>query len=216
MKRSESERIAVVYLAAGFSKRMGRPKQSLAWPDGNGYLGGEALRAALRSQEMNRIYIVVRPDDELIWMPEQALLDDRCMVVPCSSAVEGLSSSLQAGVAAAEEAHAEAVVVILGDQPFIDSNHLDSLVRCWRQSLGLDYAASLDEDVMKPPVLLASSLYEAAYMLRGDEGARRLLGDGALRGAFVRAEPHFFYDVDTAEDWDKVCKWRDQGLVSGT
>lgn len=108
---------------------------------------------------------------------------------------EGMATSLQAGVRAAADAGHEAVVVGLGDQPFVRPS-------AWRA------VASADDD---RPVMVATydgrrgnpvRLHRSVWALLptvGDEGARvlfrelpDLVGEVACEGASV--------DVDTVED----------------
>lgn len=99
----------------------------------------------------------------------------------------GLSASLRAGLAALGEA-STAAVVLLGDMPLVTPGLIDALVRGWGDVPGADAAVPVTaESGRGNPVLLARSVFAAAGRLTGDEGARRLLRDPALRVVEVPA-----------------------------
>jgi molybdenum cofactor cytidylyltransferase len=114
--------------------------------------------------------------------------------VLCEDWHEGQSASLRRGLAAL--ADADAVLVVLGDQPGITASAIDAVL-----------AEGGDEDAVRAtydgfpghPVLLRRALLDRAGQLRGDSGFRDL-----LRGARVRevevghlADPA---DIDTREE----------------
>jgi molybdenum cofactor cytidylyltransferase len=87
---------------------------------------------------------------------------------------EGLSSSLKAGFAASPP-EAGAVIVLLGDMPFITANLIDELVSAW-QSTGRPAALIPISDGRRGnPVVLSRMLEAAVRELSGDAGAGRIL-----------------------------------------
>ena len=115
-------------------------------------------------------------------------------VVVCEDWAEGQAASLRAGLAAL--AGADAVVVVLGDQPGITAEAVRAIV-----------AADGDEDAVRAvydgtpghPVLLRRPLLERAGELRGDTGFRDLLESATVREVEVGglADPA---DIDTREE----------------
>ena len=95
-------RVVAVVLAAGFSKRLGVPKQSIVWK-------GETLleRAVRIAREAVGEVVVVTSENN----PEAA---------------EGMASSIRTGV---REAGADArLLITLCDQPLVTADHLRALV----------------------------------------------------------------------------------------
>lgn len=122
------------------------------------------------------------------------LLPPRVTRVDNGEWADGIASSLVAGVAAAEQAGHHAVVIGLGDQPFVTSD-------AWRE-VGLSTRAPIVvatyDGKRRNPVRLASAVWPLLDRT-GDEGARSLMrrrpdlvGEVACTGTAA--------DVDTLED----------------
>jgi molybdenum cofactor cytidylyltransferase len=113
----------------------------------------------------------------------------------------GLASSLSAGLLAIPRDVA-GVLVLLGDMPLIEPRLVDALIEAFLAREGALAAIPLTEGRRGNPVLLGRGLFEAAMRLRGDEGARKLIG--ALNEAeLVEVEAPDMgvtFDVDTPED----------------
>ncbi|WP_127529755.1 nucleotidyltransferase family protein [Paenibacillus kobensis] len=212
-------RVAGVLLAAGSSRRMGKPKLALRWPDGRsvGSVSFRQLRMTLQ-----KTIVVVRTDDSLGWLHDELVRmraqpggTDSCMIVRCAEAeTEGMAASLRAGVLAASRLGADGALIALADQPFAGCRLMHKLVHAFQASGGADWAAASDTDGAKPPVVLSSSLFPRVQQLSGDEGARKLLKDPFSRGVLVQAEPGCFMDIDTPDDWLRAERMR-AGLDSG-
>lgn len=108
----------------------------------------------------------------------------------------GLSTSLVRGVAALP-ATADAVLILLCDQPAITGGDLDALVAAWRVEPALIAAAGFSDRV-GPPVIIPREFWPQLAALRGDQGARSLLEWHAEHTTVVM--PHAALDVDTPED----------------
>jgi molybdenum cofactor cytidylyltransferase len=113
----------------------------------------------------------------------------------------GLASSLRVGLSATPPDVA-GVLVLLGDMPLIDPRLADALIEAFLAREGALAAIPLTEGRRGNPVLLGRGLFEAAMRLKGDEGARKLIG--ALNEAeLVEVEVSDMgvtFDVDTPED----------------
>lgn len=108
----------------------------------------------------------------------------------------GLSTSLVQGVAALPPA-ADAVLILLCDQPAITEGDLDALIAGWQVEPALIAAAGFS-DRLGPPVIIPREFWPQLAALRGDQGARSLLEWHAEHTTVVM--PHAALDVDTPED----------------
>ena len=108
--------IAGVILAAGMSKRMGSPKQLLKL--GDKYLLQLVVEAAVKSK-LEKIYLVLGYQHERILGKLHGLRKNpKIEILHNPGFEEGMSSSVKYGVGAAQSEF-DAVMFLLGDQPFV-------------------------------------------------------------------------------------------------
>lgn len=107
-----------------------------------------------------------------------------------SAAETGQSHSLHLAVHAAEAASAKALLITLGDMPFVSAGHIAKLV----VQDGL--AASHDGHQSMPPALFPRSCWPDLLHATGDSGARALLG----RAKLVTAPADELRDIDVTAD----------------
>jgi molybdenum cofactor cytidylyltransferase len=159
--------IVALVLAAGSSRRMGRPKQLLE-------IGGEALiRRAVRqaaSAGVDQTVVVVGPYRAEI---ERALADADVRLVDNPDHLTGMASSLRAGLRALD-AEVEAVIVMLADQPFQGPEVLTGLIAAYRAS-GQPIVAPLFAGRRGNPVLFDRSLFAELAAQQGDQGGREVI-----------------------------------------
>ena len=109
----------------------------------------------------------------------------------------GLGGSI-AAAARAVAGSADALLLLLADQPLITAEHLRTLISTWNGS-PRHIAATAFAGTTGPPAIFPARYFPALAALSGDRGARPVL---AAAGADVRAvlfEPAAV-DVDRAED----------------
>ena len=187
--------VAGIVLAAGRSRRLGRPKQLLP-------LHGEPLlRHTVRhglASSLDAVTVVVGFEADAV---RAALADLPVSVIVNPDAACGQSTSLRAGLSAIAP-HMAAVVVLLGDQPGIDPEVIDALIAAWRESAAPVVAPSY-RDGIGNPVLFARGVFPELLALAGDTGARRIVhaheASGQLRLVPID-QPHP-QDVDTEADY---------------
>jgi molybdenum cofactor cytidylyltransferase len=190
--------IAAIVLAAGGSRRLGRPKQLERWGDTT--LLGHVL-------EQVRRY----PVDES-WVVLGAGIDDVMQQVDLSDFgivenpewEEGLASSLRVGLdALTRMSKAEAAFIVLGDQPDLPEDIPAKLVAAWRSSRSLA-AVPKYRYSWGNPVLVSRELWPRLMSLTGDEGARRLLQAHPewVEEVWVESLPP--RDVDTQRDVEEL------------
>jgi CTP:molybdopterin cytidylyltransferase MocA len=154
-------------LAAGAGARFGEPKQ-LAVLRGRPLL--EHSLRTLAGSALERRLVVLGSAAERI-LAEVDLHGAEPVV--CEEWKRGQAASLAAGIRAASGA--EAVVIILGDQPLISPAAIERVIgaRGW----GAVAVRATYGGAPGHPVLLEHELFASALRLRGDAGARALLED---------------------------------------
>ncbi len=187
-----------IYLAAGESRRMGRDKRYL--PYRQLPLGSLALNEALQS-ELSQVIVVTRKEDSLDWL--QCKSPGKWSRVDCLRASEGQGFSIQCGLKKAIKAKADAVMILLADQPFINREVINSLIDSYKKDPGCFYIAAGMRQIPMPPVLFSSECFPYLQKLKGDQGARKIIrGELFTKGKIIEFhEPLLFFDVDTEEDY---------------
>ncbi|WP_017436121.1 NTP transferase domain-containing protein [Saccharococcus caldoxylosilyticus] len=192
-------RIIGIYLAAGQSRRMGMDKRSL--PFSGNTLGDAALKAAVLSL-ISHVLVVVPPDDTLTWLAPELAKHKKCTIIRCFDCSRGQAHSLRCGIKRAMQMQAEAIVILLADQPFITEAVINELIQLYEQYQA-DYISFTNNGIVMPPVLFARSTFFDLLLLDGDEGARKLLRNQSRWKGITQESTteKIFFDIDTKEDY---------------
>ena len=183
--------IVGVLLAAGFSRRFGADKRWQPLADGTplALASARKLRAACAE-----VVVVLRPEDAVLAEAVAAL---GCQPLPFAGVVEGMGSSLAAGVAASREA--EGWLVALADMPAIAPATYALLVAGLRQ--GAPLIAPSHQGQRGHPVGFSRHWRDELLALHGDQGARSLLQTHAVALQRVAVDdPGILLDIDAPAD----------------
>jgi xanthine/CO dehydrogenase XdhC/CoxF family maturation factor/CTP:molybdopterin cytidylyltransferase MocA len=200
-----SEESAVVILAAGGSRRLGRPKQ-LVEIEGQS-LVRRAAETAL-SAGSGSVHVVVGAEIDRV----RTALDGLPVELVVNEAWrEGVASSIRAAIEAIErrDRPVETLTLMLCDQPGVDADVLRRLLDAYRMTRAPVVASRYPEGP-GVPALFHAELFSALKSLDGDVGARQLIRH--LDREVVTIPFAVLGDVDTAED---VARLVGEG-VSGT
>lgn len=188
------ENLAILVLAAGQASRMGRAKQLLPFQGQPLLLHSIQQTAPLHTGYLHVVLgahcaaIVPLLPEGLPWSenPDWAT---------------GMSSSIRCGIEAIERdfPQADAVLILLADQPFIRSAQLQEMIDLfYAQSPPILVAAYAER--IGVPALFERALFPVLKALQGDKGARQVFQqwkDTLLRYPLPEAE----IDIDTPEDY---------------
>jgi molybdenum cofactor cytidylyltransferase len=115
---------------------------------------------------------------------------------------EGMGTSLAAGVSALPP-ECDAAVVLLGDQPCVTAEVIDTLIGAYRRT-GKPIVASRYGDVAGAPTLIGATLFNEARRLDGDIGGRFLIQRHPDLVEEVQVPPSAAVDVDTPEEFARL------------
>ena len=192
-------RVAVL-LAAGASRRMGRPKLDLAF-------GGETMLSRslrnLLAAGLDRVLVVLASDGEARSEFHEAQDDERVEVVVNPDSKNGLASSLRCGLERLPR-ETRVVLIALADKPLVKPVTIRMLTGMFDEA-GARIAHPVYRGEQGHPVLFVAELVEELLTLSGDRGGKSLLTrhhDEVLEIAVD--DPGVCIDIDTPEDYEKA------------
>lgn len=196
-------RLFAVIPAAGFSRRMGRPKLLLPWGESTVI---EHLLAALSHPRIVTRCVVCRRDDvELARVVDQA---GGWVIQPAVDPPE-MKDSVLAALAEIERrwhpAPDEGWVLCPGDQPLIPPGILQPLIAAWDAGRA-EVQIPRHGGRKGHPVVFRWQLHGEILALRADEGLNALVRNPSRRIEYVDLDvPGILVDLDTPEDY---AHWR--------
>lgn len=187
-----AERIAIALLAAGRSVRFGKADKLTADLAGRPLIAWAA--EAGRSLGAAHHLLVTGPDRAIDAgaLGYHLLINDQPQ--------DGMASSLRIAALAAEQAGADALLILLADVPFVTPEHLGRLIAAFREDGVRPVFTSASGGVPQPPALFPAVLFTALQGMEGDKGARGLAADATL----IEAGEASLLDVDTPDDLERA------------
>jgi molybdenum cofactor cytidylyltransferase len=189
---ADTDKVYAIILAAGASSRMGSPKQLLEWRN---LPLLERVISNARSLLNERISVVLGAHNEAI----QTAIDlGAVATIVNPDWQEGMASSIRVGVNALP-ASAEAVLILLCDQPLVNATHLQSLLVAWQQA-PTHIVASQYHHSVGVPALFPAEFFQHLLALKGDRGAKSILRQFECRLLKIPL-PEAELDIDCADDF---------------
>ena len=190
--------ISAVILAAGRAERMG--EQKLFLPLGGKPVLQWVLESALAS-DLNEIICVTRDFGPV--RRQINLADERLFWLLNYAADRGQSTSVIAGLWAANQ-ECDGVMFLVGDQPLISKELINSLIEKFDDSSALIVAPKFNGQA-RNPVLFRRQLFPELLKLTGDRGGRALLEKHRQKTLLVEWQDELpFLDIDRPEDYEKL------------
>jgi molybdenum cofactor cytidylyltransferase len=116
---------------------------------------------------------------------------------------DGQSTSLRVGVAELQ-AETDAVLVLLGDQPFVTAEIIDLIIGHWLATKAAIVAPRY-QGQRGNPVLFSRLVIPELLAVTGDQGARTLLAARSAEIAYVDCDdPRPLIDIDTPEEYARL------------
>lgn len=188
-------RVFAVVLAAGKSQRFGGIKQ-LADFEGERLV----MRAARSARECCSRHSVLVTGYRAADV--SAAAGDYCQFLLVNEHYEqGIGASIALAARALGDS-ADAILLILADQPLVASDHLINMLTLWSGDDD-EIVATAFGDSKGPPVLLPRATFPDLKNLSGDLGARSLFSDDRYRLRTIRYDAAGL-DVDTRKDLERA------------
>ncbi len=186
--------IAALLLAAGQSRRMGSDNKLLAVIDGKPMV--RHVVETLQASEVDDILMVTGHDaDNVI----KTVWDLGIPSVQNPDFADGLSTSLKVGFEILS-ARADAIVVCLGDMPFVTAQSLNKLIKAFDPAAGKSIVVPTTAGKRGNPVLLSVQYLPDVMAITGDMGAKAVINsnDHAIESVEIDSS-EIFTDIDTPE-----------------
>ncbi|WP_129631491.1 nucleotidyltransferase family protein [Candidatus Oscillochloris fontis] len=190
--------IPALLLAAGSSRRMGQPKQLLAWQGQP--LVRHVARQALAARAVERVIVVLGAAAPQV-RTALAGLGPRLTLIENPAYATGQASSLRVGLAALP-AQSAAVLVLLVDQPLVTPGLIDHLIAAYRAQPDALALVPTYQGQRGTPTILGREMFDHLRELDGDVGARAVFAAYPDRVCRVAVDdPAVVVDLDTPADY---------------
>ncbi|WP_445957265.1 nucleotidyltransferase family protein [Yeosuana sp.] len=193
-------KLGVLILAAGNSSRMGVPKQLLKWKGTN--LLQHTINVVNEVNSEN--VLVLGANFEKI---ERNIKTDDIAVLFNENWKNGLGSSIVVGVNYIKESfpNIESVLIMLADQPLIDSNFLKELISIQSLNTNKIICTLYQNNRFGVPAIFNKTYFEDLLQLKDDKGAKELIQKYSnevmsLNGINLTS------DIDTLTDYEELYK----------
>lgn len=204
---------AAIILAAGSSSRMGSGRHKLLLPLDDRPVLAHVIDATLGSQARPIIIVLGHQASEVRLQIKPYTTHPDITLVDNTDYLQGMSTSMRKGVQVllsqgykkqAFPYQVDSVLIVLGDQPMITSQVIDTLIIAYRTT-GKRIIAPLYDGKRGSPVLFEVSLFPELMEVTGDEGGRAILERHRQEVELIEmGNTPANYDVDTWEAYQQV------------
>ncbi len=204
---STSHQTAAIILAAGSSSRMGGGRHKLLLPLHDRPVLAHVLDAVLASQARPVVLVLGHQAEQVRTHIATYTSHPDLNIIENTDYLQGMSTSMRLGIQALQsysytkspESEMDSALVLLGDQPLITAQDIDTLIATYRTS-GKRIVAPTYEGKRGNPILFDASLFPELLKVTGDEGGRSVLERHRDEIATIEmGNPLANIDVDT---WD--------------
>jgi molybdenum cofactor cytidylyltransferase len=179
-------KILCALLAAGQATRFGGNKVEAML--GGAMLGTYAAQTLINAQ-VSDVIAITRSDTTAFneWFAERGFA-----LITNDNPSRGLSSSIALAASAAQAGNYDALMIVLGDMPYVPVDHLRALAGSFVQRS----IVTLCGETRMPPAIFPASAFAALIALTGESGARDLLHDADT----ICTDSGDLFDIDTVDD----------------
>jgi molybdenum cofactor cytidylyltransferase len=193
-------KISAIILAAGNSSRLGHPKQLV------GYQGKTLIERIIETalSATDEVIVVLGANSEKITSVLTPLVvnnEKRVKIVENIYWQEGMASSIKTGMQVIRN-EVKGVLLLLSDQPFVDSELLQTMVQNFAKNDQKIIACRYREQ-LGVPILYPNLFFSQLNQLTGVGGAKSILSDNL--GSIITVDfPAGIFDIDTPQDLEML------------
>ena len=157
----------------------------------------------LLASDVDEIIVVLGHESDRV---KEAIGEREVKLVENLQYRNGLSTSVNAGLAAISSG-ASAIMIYLADQPLIEPEEVNYLIRSFAE------AENANKSIVVPffrgqrgnPVLVSSSFKDSIHAVSGETGCRRVIKEnpGQVLAVEMHSD-HVVRDTDTIEDYERL------------
>jgi molybdenum cofactor cytidylyltransferase len=185
----------IIILAAGESKRLGQPKQNLVFRGKT--LLQRAIDTALDSA-CSPVIVVLGANKEQISIQPRTKIS----ILQNPDWPEGMASSIRLAIHEMMKQGADSTIIMLCDQPFVTAELLNTMLQTQKDT-AKPIVACAYKGTTGAPVLFRKTIFQQLLLLKGHEGAKKILQDQAEEIALVPFEKGAT-DIDTMADYQQL------------
>ena len=186
--------LSAIILAAGESKRMGKPKQLL--PLGKSTLLEQAIDNLLNSSVDETIVVLGHKAEEIT----EKIANKPVKVVINPDYQQGMSTSIVAGLIMVDP-RSQAVMLALGDQPLVTSRTINQLIEAFNKNRK-GIAVPTYRGRRGHPIIFDIKYKAELFKLKGDIGGREIIQNHPKDVFMVAVDSEsVISDIDTQEDY---------------
>ncbi|SDR66701.1 molybdenum cofactor cytidylyltransferase [Polaribacter sp. KT25b] len=186
--------IAILVLAAGKSSRMNSIKQ-LEKINHKTLL--DITLEKIKSMYSDDIYCVLGANADEI---KRKITSEKIQFIENKNFENGLSSSIISGINyfKKENLNFDGILILLADQPAIESSYLRSLVHLFLENHDKIIASNYGNQ-LGVPALFPQKYFADLLLIKGDKGAKEFINQKKNEVIYPKLTTNFF-DIDTKED----------------
>ena len=160
---------------------------------------GWVINQAERATGLDEVIVVLgRAADEI----REKVVFGNAKVVENPVFIEGCASSYRVGIGAIDP-RADAVMILLGDQPGIDPETINRVADEWRRGEA-QIALAAYQGRKGHPMLFAKSFFDKLVALHGDKAAWKLVDANPDLVSAISFDRPFPEDINTREDFQRA------------
>jgi len=191
-------KIAAVVLAAGASTRMGEPKQLLSWKSTT--LLNHCLNEVVQAKIHQTIVVLGAYHQKIQATINQSNI--QCLIN--KNWEKGMGSSIALVAQALKNKDIDGLLIVLADQPFVNTNYLNTLIKEFTPKKEQIIATNYD-DTIGVPVIFDKYYFEELSLLKEKQGAKQLIHQYIQN--VIKIIPDFNHqDIDTPEVYRQLSR----------